>query len=237
MERSPLSRTSPTFVRASVIGGVVMLATAIGLALTGDLALVGTLHKPVAEHTDQYDLMGLVRGGQADEAYALAFEHGDELFETEFNALDGGGANVGDGSRFTRVPRADLDGPGQWASHTPKRETGPNATACTSCHIQLFDDGSGSAVGNVHRDPQHSGRLDHFIQRNTPHTFALGPIQRLAEEMTTELLQQRDAARDRACLFGTSGPWPVSAKGVSYGSIRADRVPSLRGCEVTCRKS
>jgi len=32
---------------------------------------------------------------------------GDELFETRFNALDGAGMNVGDGGRFTRVPRAD----------------------------------------------------------------------------------------------------------------------------------
>src|SRR5262245_55493318 len=176
MYLTPFARNSRILLRILTICGLLMTATAIGWALSGsDLALVGTLHKPVGEHVDQNELMGLVRGGQRDEAFETAFEHGDESFETEFNALDGGGANVGDGSRFTRSPRADLDGPGQWASHMPKRETGPNATACTSCHVQLFDDGSGSAVGNVHRDPQHSGLLDHFIQRNTPHTFALGP--------------------------------------------------------------
>ncbi len=43
-----------------------------------------------------------------------AFELGDELFGTQFNALDGSGANVGRGQRFTRVPRADLKGPTEW---------------------------------------------------------------------------------------------------------------------------
>src|SRR6185436_6377711 len=224
----PRSRSA----RAVIVGGILIAATALTWAITTDLSVVRTLHDAVGEHTDQYDLMALIRNGQNDEAFERAFEAGDEFFETEFNALDGGGANVGDGSRFTRVPRADLTGPGQWGVHSPKRETGPNATSCTSCHIQLFDDGSGSAVGNVHRDPLHSGRLDKFIQRNTPHTFSLGPIQRLAEEMTTELQQQRDAARDRACNWGTSGVQPLSAKGVSYGSIRADRTSITRPCQV-----
>jgi hypothetical protein len=232
MSYQQVTNVRSTSARTLVIGGILMLASAVTWAITTDLSVVRTLHDPVGEHTNQGDLMALIRNGDADEAFEHAFEAGDEFFETEFNALDGGGANVGDGSRFTRVPRADLTGPGQWAMHSPKRETGPNATSCTSCHIQLFDDGSGSAVGNVHRDPQHSGRLDHFIQRNTPHTFSLGPIQRLAEEMTTELQNDRDAAKDRACQWGTSGNWPLAARGVSYGSIRADRVNFTRPCQV-----
>src|SRR5687768_9271637 len=47
------------------------------------------------------------------------FECGDVFFGTQFNALDGVGANVGDGTRFTRSPRADLRRPGQWATHVP----------------------------------------------------------------------------------------------------------------------
>src|SRR5882724_10627671 len=95
-------------------------------------------------------------------------------FETKFNAIDGGGANVGNGSRFTRVPRADLTGAGQWASHTPRRETGPNAQACNSCHRQPADDGSGTPADMAVRDPQHAGRLNTFITRDTPHLFGLG---------------------------------------------------------------
>lgn len=37
---------------------------------------------------------------------------------------------------------------------------------------------------NVVRDPTSSGQLDKFIVRNTPHTFGIGGLQRLAEEMT-----------------------------------------------------
>jgi len=188
-----------------------------------DMSVVSTLHKAKAGHTDQAALLALVKAGNNAEAAADAFEAGDVFFETEFNALDGVGANVGDGSRFTRVPRADLAGAGQWASHTPPRATGPNALSCNACHVQLFDDGSGSAVGNVHRDPLHSGNIRQFIQRNTPHTFGLGATQRLAEEMTVELLQDRDAVSRQACNFG-SATGALNAKGISFGSIKAVRV-------------
>src|SRR6185503_8185318 len=102
------------------------------------------------------------------------------------------------------------------------RATGPNAVSCNACHIQLFDDGSGSPVGNVHRDPLHSGNLRKFIQRNTPPTFALGALQRLAEEMTAQLQKDRDAVKSQACAFGAA-VGALAAKGVSFGSIRAAR--------------
>ncbi|HMD34739.1 MAG TPA: di-heme oxidoredictase family protein [Vicinamibacterales bacterium] len=196
-----------------------------------DMTVVATLHTAKAEHTDQAALLALVKAGDNDAAVEAAFEAGDGFFEMEFNALDGVGANVGDGSRFTRVPRADLTGPGQWASHTPPRATGPNAISCNACHVQLFDDGSGSAVGNVHRDPLHSGNIKQFIQRNTPHTLALGATQRLAEEMTVELLQDRDSVTRQACGFG-SATGALNAKGISFGSIRAVRVSSFP-CKVS----
>ncbi len=184
----------------------IALAVSAGAALWAivtDYSLVEALHPAKAEHLDQKTLYDLVRANKAADAFTEAFEHGDELFETEFTSVDGVGANVGDGTRFTRVPRADLAGPGQWASHTPKRATGPNAISCNACHVQLFDDGSGSAVGNVHRDPLHSGNLKQFIQRNTPHVFALGASQRLAEEMTEALQQTRTLASDQACSAGS----------------------------------
>ena len=196
--------------------------SAIVWAIVTDYALVEMLHPERAEHLDQNDLVALVRANRPADAFAMAFGHGDQLFETEFRSLDGVGANVGDGSRFTRIPRADLQRAGQWAMHTPRRATGPNANSCTSCHVQLFDDGSGSVVGNVHRDPQHSGEVGHFIQRNTPHTFALGATQRLAEEMTADLQKARDLAGTQACSFG-SATVDLSSKGVSFGRLRAVR--------------
>jgi cytochrome c peroxidase len=206
-----------------VVGAAVLFLGVVAMrAMIYDLGMVRTLHQENAEHTSQLDLLNLVKGGQNDEAFEAAFESGDEFFETEFNALDGVGANVGDGSRFTHVPRADLTGPGQWAQHQPPRATGPNAISCNACHIQLFDDGGGSAVANVHRDPLHTGNIKQFIQRNTPHVFALGATQRLAEEMTIQLDKQRKAIAAQACTFG-SASGTLQAKGISYGTLRAAR--------------
>lgn len=150
-------------------GLTIVLASAVGArAIITNLGLIGTLHTPHAEHLDQAELVALVQSNQTEEAFEEAFEHGDELFETSFNALDGGGANVGQGQRFTRIPRADRRGPGESANHVPSRATGPNAQACNNCHNQPSDDGAGPASANVHRDPFHTGVLGKMIERNTP---------------------------------------------------------------------
>lgn len=124
-----------------------------------DLTLIASLHEPAAEHLDQQTLNDLVTNGETEEAFDTAFEHGDELFETTFNTLDGVGAKVGNGQRFTHVPRADMIGPGNWATHFPVRVTGPNAQNCNACHNLPADDGAGGIDANVHRDPQHSADL------------------------------------------------------------------------------
>lgn len=196
-----------------------LAASGTGIALGQDLAIVGRVHVPQAVHIDQADLIEHVDNGEPEEAFEEAFEIGDTLFETHLNALDGVGANVGRGERFTSVPRADLTGAGEWANHTPSRATGPNADSCNSCHRLPGDDGAGLVSDNVHRDPQHRGTPRSFIQRNTPHTFGAGGLQRLAEEMTEQLSRQRNDAVNRACRSGAAVTAPLSAKGVSYGTI------------------
>jgi hypothetical protein len=183
---------------------------------------------PVGEHADQGALYDLVAAGDAAEAFELAFEIGDELFETRFNSFDGVGANVGASQRFTRVPRADLTGPGEWAQHLPARATGPNAESCNACHNQPFDDGAGLSNSNVHRDPGHTGLMASFITRNTPHLFALGPLQVLAEEMTAALQGIRSEASQSACTTGTPQTRTLTAKGINFGSITAS--PSGNPC-------
>ncbi len=201
-----------------------LLGSAAGAsAFIFDLTLVEILHDALAEHTDQQELNDLVAAGEDEAAFELAFERGDELFEVQFNALDGGGANVGKGQRYTRVPRADLDAANEWASHFPPRATGPNAAACNHCHNVPFDDGAGFNSGNVHRDPLHSASLGQFIQRNTPHVFAPGAIQRLAEEMSEDLDKTRDSAITLVCIFGGSVSTGISAKGVSFGTLKVTR--------------
>jgi hypothetical protein len=154
------------------------------------------------EHLDQKALIELVERGLDHMAFELAFEHGDEMFETVFAAPDGVGANVGNGTLFTRVPRADLAGPGQWATHQPARVTGPNAAACNGCHNKPANDGAGGIEANVVRDPLKTGNVTDYIERNTPHLFGAGAIQRLAEEMTVELHAARARTGAVACASG-----------------------------------
>lgn len=209
---------SPGFVLATLAGTLVGL----GSARADDLTLVGKLHDPAGQHVNQQDLVDLILAGHSDEAFEQAFEGGDVLFETVFNALDGVGANVGRGQRFTRMPRADLNGPDEWANHFPSRATGPNAASCNACHSIPTDDGAGAASGNVHRDPLHSGLPGSMIQRNTPQTFALGALQCLAEEMTATLQRIRDRAGEEACMTGAPVTRPLVVKGVDFGTITAN---------------
>ncbi len=162
------------------------------------------------------------------------FECGDELFATRFNALDGVGANVGDNLRFTRVPRADST---EWLSHTPAWATGPNAETCAICHSGPFEDGSGLAGVNVVRDPNRGAIVGEFIQRNTPHMFGAGALQRLAEEMTMSLHQQVDRARAISCQSAAPLAVDLVAKEVSYGSIivscnpASDNISRIKGID------
>ncbi|MGZ3688707.1 MAG: di-heme oxidoredictase family protein, partial [Bdellovibrionota bacterium] len=161
--------------------------------------------------------MDLLRSGQKSAAFLASFESGDLFFEHVFKDSEGAGAYVGDGSRFTTIPRADLDGPGEWANHYPSRSTGPNARSCVACHDAPFSDGSGT--NNEHRDPFHFGDPSRYIVRNTPHIFGLGGLQKLAEEMTDELHDQLDDVKDWSCTLGKTLKKKLSAKGISYGSI------------------
>ena len=186
-------------------------------AFAVDLIEVGRVHSPQGEHCEQSELLAIT---DPLDRFTETFECGDELFAARFNALDGVGGNVGDNLRFTRVPRADKTGANEWANHFPPRATGPNAETCAICHSDPFDDGSGLAGVNVVRDPLHSGDVGQFIQRNTPHMFGEGALQRLAEEMTVSLHQQVDQARESSCAQnGTPIFVNLTAKNVAFGSI------------------
>jgi hypothetical protein len=237
----------PIFRRPLVAAGVVVGVCAGGLsawALVSSASerqivsnVEGTAIAAIGGHIVQTTLTNLVLGGEAEEALDLAFERGDELFGAKFNAADGSGANVGANQRFTRMPRADLTGAGQWANHVPSRATGPNAVSCTDCHQLPADDGAGPASANVHRDPNHTGILNRVIQRNTPHVFGLGALQRLAEEMTVELQAVRASARSfLGCGVTTTGGTAtnnLTSKGVSFGQIRVTHTAGSTSCSET----
>jgi Di-haem oxidoreductase, putative peroxidase len=213
------SRNGPTV--AGLQGAAVVLAAGLLAISGGRLAAEEPEEPEEVEHLDQRELIKLVKQGMTHEAFELAFEHGDEMFETIFVAPDGVGANIGNGARFTRVPRADLAGPGQWATHTPARITGPNAAACNGCHNKPANDGAGGIEVNVVRDPLMTGNVADYIERNTPHVFGAGAIQRLAEEMTAELRATRAWAGEAACASGRPQSMRLQAKGVHFGTITA----------------
>ncbi len=187
-----------------------------------DDILVRRLHAPgMPTHMRQHDLLFESKLFSTHDAFLRAFLHGDALFDTEHNAIDGIGANVGQGQRFSRVPRSDLNAPGQWARHHPQRATGPNAQSCTACHGKPIADGAGGIEANAIRDPLHSGDPTQMIQRNTPHLFGMGAVQRVAEEMTTELHAQRDALESLVLASGSTSQLPLHAKGISFGTLAA----------------
>ncbi|WP_424933469.1 di-heme oxidoredictase family protein [Amaricoccus macauensis] len=196
------------------------------LGLLPVAALAGDVPAPV----DQHDLNRLLREGEPGEAFLYAFEAGDELTETSFDATRGVGAHIGEGRRFTRFPRADLDGPKEWANHFPPREGGANATSCIACHNAPFANGAGDVALNVVVDPNHTGDPSMFLERNTLPLFALGIPQRLAEEISSDLYEQRDAARERACATG-SATAQLASKGVDYGILEITRV-NMAPCKV-----
>src|SRR5574341_1170580 len=171
-------RIRPSLLLLSALAFIAGGTGVWAIVASADLPLVAALEGTSdAIGSDQADLLA------AADRFDNAFDIGDEIFETTFNAADGVGANVGKGERFTRTPRADLTAAGQWATHQPLRATGPNASACNECHRQIIDegavsqgvdletdDGAGPASENVHRNPTRGG-LNTFIQRNTPHLF------------------------------------------------------------------
>ena len=173
------------------------------------------------EQVDQAHLNALVEE-DPHAAFIEAFEAGDELTEAEFTLERGVGAKVSqDGRRFTRMPRADLTAFGEWTTHLPEREAGPVAQSCISCHSAPYANGAGSNPMNAIVDPLHSGDPAKYLHRNTPHLFALGAKQRIAEEMTAELKAQQAVLEKDVCSLNQAATVPLSAKGVDFGSLSA----------------
>jgi hypothetical protein len=222
---------------AVVLGGGLSAQALLTQAERDTIVLV---HDPAfAEHVDQDELNGLTQAGDTAGAFALAFAAGNEMFQTSFNMVDGGGAVVHGHERYTRVPRADQKDTGEWFTHVPARATGPNAAACTDCHNQGGDDGGGGAVTQAHRDPKRGALLTQFIERNTPHLFGMGGVSRLAEEMTTDLLNIRNGAGCNCTSTSTSTPScssrtrSLTSKGINFGTATISRASGATACTVS----
>lgn len=205
-------------VRALLLFSSIIFSSWAAIAQVDDTSTTQRLHPSQVEHVTQAELNEMLATDPLA-AFLFAFDLGDEMFEVDFTAVDGGGANVGNGERTTRIPRADLNGQGEWANHFPERATGPNGSSCISCHLQPVADGAGGTSSDVHRDPLHSGRINQMIHRNTPHLHGMGMIQRVAEEMTEDLHALRDKAIAQAQASAGAVTVSLESKGISFGQI------------------
>jgi hypothetical protein len=137
---------------------------------------------------------------------------GDELFGYSFRPENGWGrkADRNDADDTPRLRRAH-DG----------LTGGPDAFGCFSCHSKGGPDGAGTQSQNAFLvgDGEKTSSAD---QRNPPHLLGLGPVALLAREMSAELREQANAARDRARSEKRRVVQSLSTKGVSFGSIAAD---------------
>ncbi len=194
-----------------------------GAALAVALLAAGPVQsESEPEPLAQEALTELVVQGRMREAFGLAFETGDQMMKARYTLARGVGANIGENKRFSRFPRADLDGPDEWANHFPRRFGGANASSCVACHSVPFGNGAGDIAVNAFTDPGHTGDPKLFLERNTLPLFALGVPQRLAEEISLTLYDLRDRAEAQACETGsaTADLW---AKGVHYGELKITR--------------
>jgi hypothetical protein len=146
------------------------------------------------------------------------FVVGDELFGYAFRPENGWGSGG-----------ADRKAPG----YTPELRRihvgpagGPDAFACFSCHSKGGPDGAGTQTQNafMRGDGERTSGAD---QRNPPHLLGLGPVALLAREMSGVLRAQADALRERARAEGRRVEHALTAKGVSFGRLAAERDGTL----------
>src|SRR5207245_2447400 len=96
--------TKRTLTKRWLLAGAALVATSLFTwAFVGNPTLVAQLHPTLGVHADQGRLVSFVVNNPS-QAFLTAFDEGDQLFDTRYTAADGGGANVGQGQRYTRVP-------------------------------------------------------------------------------------------------------------------------------------
>src|SRR5439155_9548842 len=95
--------TKRTLAKRWLLAGAALVATSLFTwAFVGNPTLVARLHQPLGVHADQGRLVSFVVNNNPSQAFLTAFDEGDQLFDTRYTAADGGGANVGQGQRYTR---------------------------------------------------------------------------------------------------------------------------------------
>ncbi len=137
------------------------------------------------------------------------FEAGRILFEHTFSRAEGWGNRVNSPARASPFRRVHEG-----------RFGGPDTVACVSCHWRGGVGGAGAVTDNslILGD---GDTVDSADARNPPALVGAGLAQLLAQEMTAQLHEQRDAAvrtaRDTGQVVGAA----LIANGVSFGTVMA----------------
>ena len=113
--------------------------------------------------------------------------------------------------------------PARASGRATRRSARPDRTRCratpatSSCSTTDPAQRSATSIAI----PQHSGNLKQFIQRNTPHVFALGAIAAARRRDDRANCSRRDTVDPTQACSWVSRRLPLMAKGISFGSIRA----------------
>lgn len=143
------------------------------------------------------------------------FDIGDFLFEHMFTVDEGLGNNLVGG------PAGSNPRPNFRSVHSGGFGA-PEAQSCLTCHNVGGDDGGGDLNHNIFQNGDGVSKST-GLARNAPMVLGLGVRQQLAAEMTTELQSQLQAGKQKALNQGTRVRFPLSSKGVSFGTLVADQ--------------
>lgn len=147
-------------------------------------------------------------------------EIGEALFLAKFKKADGAGRPMATQAILPTKARRRL-------KSDFARTSGPDASACASCHNEPLAGGAGDFAANVFvsegfnnsdfdsTDPQFSN------ERGTNHLFGAGLIELLAREMSKELIDIRKNALKEARTTGQKIRKQLITKDVSFGFITA----------------
>ena len=149
--------------------------------------------------------------------------HGELLFSLSFNELDGLGRPESSG---TAKKRSRRESPQNF-----NRISGPDANSCVACHNLPRVGGGGdnsnnvfglasdvdfaTLEGSVGSEDDSSSVLDITNERNTVGIFGDGLVELLAREITYDLLQIVDDAREYAEENNTSVRKELNSKGIN----------------------
>jgi len=136
-------------------------------------------------------------------------ETGQLLFDHEYgysDGLGGGEAARSEKGPFRRVHQGLFGGPETISCPSCHWVGGPNGAGAETDNVFLSGDGVNPNTGDA---------------RNSPSLVALGVVQALAREMTTDLQKQRAALASDAAREAKQVERRLTSKGVDFGVLRA----------------